>query len=120
MKIKRSRKNWFSLICLKNLWKRLQTDTIRGYNRPFYEAIISKSGNFFKICCNTATLVSTAGRMEDALLLSLGYEELSPPLQKEGKGEVRCKFCRDTYTFNEKELKAILATEPDKKERRGT
>ena len=53
-------------------------------------------------------------KMESALL-SLGYDDLLQLLQKEGKAEVHCQFCRDTYTFNRREIKAILATIPHKK-----
>ncbi len=62
-----------------------------GHNELFYSCSCSKD------------------KMESALL-SLGYDDLSQLLQKEGKAEVRCQFCRDAYTFNEDELKAILAT----------
>ncbi|MBW2658893.1 MAG: Hsp33 family molecular chaperone HslO [Deltaproteobacteria bacterium] len=61
---------------------------------------------YYSCSCNRS-------KMQGALL-SLGYEELSHLLQKEGKAEVRCEFCRDTYTFNRQELEAILATEPEK------
>jgi len=53
-------------------------------------------------------------KMQGALL-SLGYEELSHLLRKEGKAEVRCEFCRDTYTFDRHELETLLATEPKEK-----
>ena len=53
-------------------------------------------------------------KMESALV-SLGYDDLSQLLQKEGKAEVHCQFCRDTYTFDRDELKTILATMGHKK-----
>lgn len=62
---------------------------------------------FYSCSCNRA-------KMENALF-SLGYDELSNLLQQEGKAEVRCEFCRDTYTFDRHELEVILATEHFKK-----
>lgn len=50
-------------------------------------------------------------KMEKALI-SLGYNDLSKLLQKEGQAEVHCQFCRDTYTFARDELESILATIP--------
>jgi len=50
-------------------------------------------------------------KMRDALL-SLGYEDLFQLLQKEGKAEVHCQFCRDNYTFDKHELETILAITP--------
>jgi len=46
-------------------------------------------------------------KMESALL-SLGHDELLHLLRQEGAAEVRCEFCRDTYTFNKFELENIL------------
>jgi len=62
---------------------------------------------FFSCSCNRT-------KMESALF-SLGYDDLSELLLKEGKAEVHCEFCRDTYTFNRQELGAMLATAPDEK-----
>lgn len=50
--------------------------------------------------------------MESALFF--GYDELSHLLQKEGEAEVRCEFCRDTYTFDRHELEGMLTTDPGK------
>lgn len=55
---------------------------------------------FYSCSCNRT-------KMESALF-SLGYNELSQLLEKEGIAEVHCEFCRDTYTFDKQELKAIL------------
>ncbi len=62
---------------------------------------------FFSCSCNRS-------KMESALF-SLGYDELSDLLQKEGQAEVHCEFCRDTYTFNRDELEDMLATVPHRK-----
>ncbi|WP_457576340.1 Hsp33 family molecular chaperone HslO [Desulfomarina sp.] len=47
-------------------------------------------------------------KMERALL-SLGREELTQLLEKEGGTEVRCEFCRDSYQFDGKKLEKLLA-----------
>ncbi len=59
---------------------------------------------FYSCSCSKA-------KMESALF-SLGYDDLSELLHKEGQAEVHCQFCRDTYTFDRDELKSILATIP--------
>ncbi len=70
-----------------------------GHSKLFYSCSCSKT------------------KMESALL-SLGYDDLLQLLQKEGKAEVHCQFCRDTYTFNKRELKAMLAAIPHNKQDR--
>ncbi|MGI6224755.1 MAG: Hsp33 family molecular chaperone HslO [Peptococcales bacterium] len=42
------------------------------------------------------------------ILISLGKEELTDILNKEGKSEIICHFCNDIYTFNKDELEKIL------------
>jgi len=61
---------------------------------------------FYSCSCNRT-------KMESALF-SLGYDELSELLLKEGAAEVHCEFCRDTYTFDRHELEEMLATVPGK------
>ncbi len=41
-------------------------------------------------------------------LISLGHKDLTTLLNDEGKAEVQCEFCRDTYSFNRKELETLL------------
>lgn len=53
-------------------------------------------------------------KMKSALF-SLGYDDLSLLLQQEGKAEVHCQFCRDSYIFNRNELEAILAADSQRK-----
>lgn len=53
-------------------------------------------------------------KMKSALF-SLGYDDLSELLRKEGRAEVHCQFCRDNYIFDRYELEAILATGPQRK-----
>ena len=53
-------------------------------------------------------------KMKSALF-SLGYDDLSQLLQKEGRAEVHCQFCRDSYIFDSDELEAILATDSQRK-----
>jgi len=52
-------------------------------------------------------------KMKSALF-SLGYDDLSQLLQKEGRAEVHCQFCRDNYIFERNDLKAILAKDSQK------
>ena len=52
-------------------------------------------------------------KMKSALF-SLGYDDLSQLLQKEGRAEVHCQFCRDSYIFDRDELETILATNSPK------
>jgi len=59
---------------------------------------------FYSCSCNKT-------KMESALY-SLGYEELSQLLEKEGRAEVHCQFCRDNYIFNRHELESILEAGP--------
>jgi len=60
----------------------------------------------------TATSLSfscscTYEKMERALL-SLGRDELTQLLEKEGGTEVCCEFCRDGYRFDRKKLETLL------------
>jgi molecular chaperone Hsp33 len=48
-------------------------------------------------------------KMERALL-SLGPDELNLLYEKEGETEVRCEFCRDTYSFDREKIGALLKT----------
>ena len=61
---------------------------------------------FYSCSCNRS-------KMESALF-SLGYDELSDLLLKEGAAEVHCEFCRDTYTFDKHVLEGMLASAPEK------
>jgi len=42
------------------------------------------------------------------VLLSIGSEELTEILQKEGGTEVTCEFCREVYAFNREELERLV------------
>lgn len=53
----------------------------------------------------------TRAKMQSALF-SLGREEISDLLEKEGGAEVCCEFCRQTYLFDEKELENLLNIPP--------
>jgi molecular chaperone Hsp33 len=44
----------------------------------------------------------------ESVLLSIGSEELTEILQKEGGTEVTCEFCREVYAFNREELERLV------------
>jgi molecular chaperone Hsp33 len=44
----------------------------------------------------------------EKVLLSMGREELTEILQKEGGTEVTCEFCREVYAFNREELEQLV------------
>ncbi len=46
-------------------------------------------------------------KMEQAVF-SLGTEDLKNLLKEQGGAQVNCEFCRESYTFNEKELQDII------------
>lgn len=46
-------------------------------------------------------------KMEQAVL-SLGKEELQDLLKEQGGAQVNCEFCRESYSFNEKNLQNII------------
>lgn len=44
----------------------------------------------------------------EAVLLSLGREELTDMIEKEGQAELTCRFCNKKYNFTKAELEALL------------
>ena len=42
-------------------------------------------------------------------LLGLGPEELQAMLEEDGRAEVHCHFCNETYVFGDEELKSLLS-----------
>ncbi|NLW24655.1 MAG: Hsp33 family molecular chaperone HslO [Clostridia bacterium] len=54
----------------------------------------------FKCKCNVERVKS--------VLLSLGKEELSDILKKEGKSQVRCHFCNEVYNFSKEDLEELI------------
>jgi molecular chaperone Hsp33 len=42
------------------------------------------------------------------VLTSLGREELSDIIRKEGGTEVTCEFCREAYAFTREELERLV------------
>lgn len=53
-------------------------------------------------------------KMTDALV-SLGRKDLQQLLEDEGRAEVRCEFCRQSYEFTKNDLIALLEKISDKK-----
>lgn len=44
----------------------------------------------------------------EAVLMSLGKEELTDMIEKEGQAELTCRFCNKVYHFTKEQLEAIL------------
>lgn len=45
----------------------------------------------------------------ESILISLGADELSDMIEKQGSAEVKCHFCAETYQFDKSELEKLLA-----------
>lgn len=45
----------------------------------------------------------------ERVLISLGKKELEELMEREGKAEVTCEFCRESYCFNRRELELLLS-----------
>jgi molecular chaperone Hsp33 len=46
----------------------------------------------------------------EAMLRALGTEELKQMLEQEGKAEVTCHFCNETYAFSREQLAALIVS----------
>ncbi|WP_018247829.1 Hsp33 family molecular chaperone HslO [Orenia marismortui] len=62
--------------------------------------VLEKADVKFKCKCNRDRIA--------ALALSLGEEDLKDILEEQGKVEIRCHFCGETYKFNEGDIAEIL------------
>lgn len=51
----------------------------------------------------------------ESALISLGREELTDMIEKDGKAELTCRFCGSKYNFTREELEALLAEAENKR-----
>ncbi len=61
--------------------------------------ILDKMDVFFKCKCSKERIANA--------LISLGKEELTDMIEKEGGAETECHFCNETYTFTKVELEQL-------------
>ena len=47
------------------------------------------------------------------MLVALGEDEVTEILQEQGAIEVRCEFCNAEYVFDERDVLALFADQPD-------
>lgn len=61
---------------------------------------LEKRSLAFRCSCNRDKI--------ERVLISLGRDELAGMIEKQGRAEVRCEFCREVYIFTLDELKILL------------
>ncbi len=62
---------------------------------------LEKHELFFRCTCSRERI--------EKVLVSLGREELADMIEKQGRADVTCEFCRKKHSFNRDELRKILA-----------
>ena len=50
----------------------------------------------------------------ESALISMGRDELTDIIEKDGRAELVCRFCNKKYQFDEDELRALLAEAVEK------
>ncbi len=58
--------------------------------------------------CQPCFKCDCSRRKLESALISLGREELTDIIEKDGKAELICRFCNSKYNFSEPELRALL------------
>lgn len=76
--------------------RKILEEVLRGYELKWLESMPLR----FRCRCSKV-------RISEALV-AMGVEELEDLMEKEGRAQITCEFCRRSYTFERKELEGLL------------